>query len=228
MVKLILEGGGTAQQSRTVDKFYVSLLPKSKRMLYIPIAMPPDSFTFSECHDWIRGTFRPLGLTAITMWTDLTKKSYTDLDQFDTIYIGGGNTFQLLKALQDTGFLKILEKFAKSDRVIYGGSAGAIIFGKTISTASIGDDADENKIGLKNLKALNLVDGLEIDCHYKSHFDSEMHSFVKEHKCKLVGIPEESAVYITGKKKKIIGTEPVYIFSDGKKSKFKPGSLLKV
>jgi len=52
----------------------------------------------------------------------------------ETIYIGGGNTFKLLKELKESGFDKELLKFIKEGKPVYGGSAGALILGKNILT----------------------------------------------------------------------------------------------
>jgi len=49
------------------------------------------------------------------------------LQKYDTVYIGGGDTFKLLKLIRESGFDEKLLRYYKSGGAIYGGSAGAII-----------------------------------------------------------------------------------------------------
>ena len=42
MIKLILAGGGDAPDSKLADELFANMIPKGKKMLYIPIAMPPS------------------------------------------------------------------------------------------------------------------------------------------------------------------------------------------
>src|SRR3989344_9605702 len=131
MASLILAGGGDAPDSKPLDELFISLL-KTKKILYIPIAW--KTADFAGCKKWFSSTFFKLGFTNMEMWTDLNNKKIEDLNSFGGIYIGGGNTFSLLHDLRSSKFDKLLIEFLNSGRPIYGGSAGAIIFGKNINT----------------------------------------------------------------------------------------------
>ncbi|KSU85849.1 MULTISPECIES: Type 1 glutamine amidotransferase-like domain-containing protein [Fictibacillus] len=100
MGKLILAGGGDAEQTLPIDKVFESLINKKKPLLYIPIAMDTNSIPYDSCFIWINSVFNPLGVQGITMWTEseLDNKSAEDLRQFSAVYIGGGNTFSFLKS----------------------------------------------------------------------------------------------------------------------------------
>ncbi|MEK4670125.1 Type 1 glutamine amidotransferase-like domain-containing protein [Niallia sp. FSL R7-0271] len=117
----------------------------NKPLLYIPIAMD-GAIPFDECYKWINSVFKPLGIQEITMWTDLSNKTLEDLKQFSAIYIGGGNTFSLLNAIQISKLDKVLEEYIENEGVIYGGSAGAIILGANITCSHM----DANKTNLQN------------------------------------------------------------------------------
>jgi len=82
----------------------------------------------------------------------------------DIIFVEGGNTFYLLKAMRACNFEKIIRKLLQEGKVYIGSSAGSIVAGRTIQTA--GWDGDQNNVGLKDLKGLNLVP-FDIFVHYQ-------------------------------------------------------------
>ncbi|MBM7703632.1 peptidase E [Bacillus iocasae] len=51
------------------------------------------------------------------MWTNLESKSLSDLSQFSSIYIGGGNTFHLLNILRKTGFDELLKAYINQKKL---------------------------------------------------------------------------------------------------------------
>jgi len=59
----------------------------------------------------------------------------------------GGNTLALLSCIKAAGFASKL-KTVLNEVLIYGVSAGAIVFGHDIESAQIGPEADENTVGL--------------------------------------------------------------------------------
>jgi dipeptidase E len=225
MIKLILAGGGNNEDSKLIDKFFVNLIPKNKKMLYIPVAMSESRIPHKQCFEWIKSTFRPFNFTDIEMWEDLNNKKYSDLEKFGAIYIGGGNTFSLLNDLRNSGFIDLLKKFIRSGKLVYGGSAGAIIMGKSIETASFGDNADKNFVNLKDLSGLNLINNHNVQCHYKEGKDKEIITFVNNTGFPIIAIHEQTSLYIEDKKMKVIGFKPVYVFRKGGKIAFKPNSL---
>ena len=56
------------------------------------------------------------------------------IEQADAIFIGGGNTFRLLKALEDLDLLDPIRRKAKSGAPYIGSSAGSNVAGPTIKT----------------------------------------------------------------------------------------------
>lgn len=86
----------------------------------------------------------------------------------DIIYVGGGNTYYLLKAIRKCNFAKTINKLLKEGKVYLGASAGSIVAGKSIKTA--GWYGDKNVVNLRNLKGMNLVP-FNIFPHYDLKFD---------------------------------------------------------
>jgi dipeptidase E len=57
------------------------------------------------------------------------------------VYVSGGNTFILRRAMRQSGFDKILQNDLNSDQYVYGGcSAGSIVVGPSLEGYETGDD----------------------------------------------------------------------------------------
>lgn len=73
--RLILAGGGDADDSRPVDRLFASWAGRSGKILYLPIAMAASGRTYETCLNWLRTTLGPFGPSQIEMWTNLEGKS---------------------------------------------------------------------------------------------------------------------------------------------------------
>lgn len=205
-MRLILAGGGNEIKSKIVDSLFASLL-ENKRILYIPIAMK-DQRSAEECTIWLRNCLTPLGIETDT-WSDVSNKTLADLNDYGGIYIGGGNTFSLLKDFKDTGFIDVLRAFIEADGLVYGGSAGAIILGKNILSSP-----DKNLVGLNDTKGLNLINDYNVVCHYKEKYHDFVENLISQN-IRLIAIPEDSGIFVKNGKMVVIGNSSV-IVSDEK------------
>ncbi|WP_280771695.1 Type 1 glutamine amidotransferase-like domain-containing protein [Salipaludibacillus daqingensis] len=225
MGKLILAGGGDAEQTLSIDKEFANLINKEKPFLYIPIAMDINAIPYDSCFNWINSVFNPHGIEEIKMWTEseLNNKSVEDLKQFSAVYIGGGNTFSLLKDFKETFFTNVLKDYLAKGGIIYGGSAGAIIFGEDIRTCS---HMDSNNVGLKEFNGLGIVGNYSIWCHYNVANDDLISNYIFQYKNSVISLPEESALFIDDEVIKVIGTKPAILFGEENKKIIQPGTLL--
>ncbi len=217
-MRLVLSGGGDAKQTKELDKFFVSILPKNKKILYIPIAMR-GKYTFKECLNWIKSCLNPLGFDGIEMWTNLKNIKYKDLQNFGAIYIGGGNTFSLLNDFRKMNFINPLKQFIKNNGLIYGGSAGAIILGKSIKTAGFGGDVDRNIVKLKDLSGLNLIVDYAIQCHYTKRDNKKLKELKDKFDLKTISLPEGCGLYVENNKIIVKGKGSVFVIDDRKNRK---------
>ncbi len=90
----------------------------------------------------------------------------------------GGNTFQLLNNLRESGLFEAILEFTKKDSFVFAGfSAGSILMTPTIAVAGRpagndpSDSMDENIPGITDLTALSLVD-FEVYPHYDVNVDT--------------------------------------------------------
>jgi len=80
-----------------------------------------------------------------------------DLNNFDIIFVCGGNTFVYLYLIKKLGLDIKIKNFIKKGGLYIGVSAGSIIAGPDIKIASFGLNHDENIVKIKDLKGLELV-----------------------------------------------------------------------
>jgi len=218
---MILAGGGNAEQSQLVDEFFLQFLPREK-FLFIPHAVAPKLWNYERALEWIHKpkAFQDI---EIVMWEDISGKTLEDLGDFDAIYLMGGNTYELLHQLRESNFLELIPQFLDTNRIVYGISAGAYVLGKDITDRIPPEDEDKNKIGLKDLSSLNLLQNYNIHCHYISEHDEALLEFEKEYKIPLLAIPERSGIHADGESYTALGYEPVCIFrEDGDKEVIEP------
>jgi len=88
-------------------------------------------------------------------------KEYCNLN-IDIIYVCGGNTFTLVKVINECGFVPEIAEYLSRDVIYIGRSAGTHLTTKNIEHIL---PFDANQIGLENFDAMGLFDGI-IFCHY--------------------------------------------------------------
>ncbi len=160
------------------------------------------------------------------MWTDLYNRKWEDINKYDAVYFGGGNTYYLLNHVKNNKFDKLIKRYYKSGGIIYGGSAGAIILGRDIQTAGFGGDADRNQVGLTDFDGLNLVSGYSIQCHYSTYDDDELINYSKKKKIKVIALPDDTGLMITGKSMKVIGEGSAVLFDNKSRIVYMNDSLI--
>ena len=193
-MRLLLSGGGDPEFVVPLDELFASQIGPGKPVLYIPVAMEPHIFTYDQCHAWFLETYRPYGIEHIEMCTDLACAQ--DLEQYTAVYIGGGNTFKLLKAMKESHFDAKLTAYLRGGGLAYGGSAGALIFGQTIRSTH-----DVNDAGLADLSGLNLLGGRDVWAHYREDEAARIEAYGSD----LYILYEESGLFIQDGKIESVG-----------------------
>lgn len=225
-MKLFLSGGGSGEQSKELDELFAKQLDKSKPLLYIPIAIDKKKHPYKECLKWLKGTFNQLGVKNYRLLDEehLVDYNKVNLYDFSGIYIGGGNTSYLLKTLKELNFWNVLKRALKESLPIYGGSAGAIIFAKTI-TPSLNDD--ENFVKLTDFSGMDTLKGKDIFCHYSTLKEGNVKDIIKKYNLnKIIALSEETGLQISDDKIKVIGKKSAFLFFNNHKEELKSGSLI--
>ena len=160
---IFLNGGGDAKDSLELDKIFVSHLENNAKILYIPHANQDQYPNFTSSLDWINETLNNIDKNKkleITIPKSYEEFKTITLDKYNAIYIGGGNTYFLLNLLIKYNFTEKLINYYNNGGLIYGGSAGAIILGKSIETV-----IDEKNNPKESSQGLNLINNYSIVCH---------------------------------------------------------------
>lgn len=126
--------------------------------------------------------------------------SFSEIKDFDVIYVCGGNTFYLLKKVRESGFDEIIKEFIKTDKLYFGVSAGSILVGPNIEIAHPGD---KNDVNLQNLTGLNLTN-IIISPHYTDEEKSFIEGFKEKSPYPVVPLTNEQALLILDGKTKIV------------------------
>ena len=137
------------------------------------------------------------------------------LDGYEFIWLAGGNTFLLRRALKYTGIDEYLIKRVAEDSVIYGGeSAGAIMATPTLRGSEDASTNEDNpnyapKPYTKEAiwDGLGLIDYVVVP-HYKTpgleeSIDGYV-NYLKEHKIPFITIREDEAVLVNGDKEEFL------------------------
>lgn len=114
---------------------------------------------------------------------------YKNLD-IDAIYVGGGNTFGILKMLRSTGFDKTITNYIKKGVVYVGGSAGTHIVTKNIEHV-LPFDIDDFE--LNSYDGLGLYDGI-IFCHYTDDRKKYVDKALKENKYNVIILKDDEYI----------------------------------
>ncbi|MBR5178786.1 MAG: C-GCAxxG-C-C family protein [Lachnospiraceae bacterium] len=223
-MKLLLCGGGCGEQTVEANKVFNSVIDHEKPLLYIPLAMDEADHPYDDCLEWIKGELADVEFPYIEMVRAYEELSDKDFMAYCGIFIGGGNTFSLLKGLKDSGAFSKLGEYIRNNGIVFGGSAGAIIFGKDILTAMA---MDPNDVGLEDTAGFDVLGGKSIFAHYESGWSAEEKTrytqFIKEYSKTheaVIAIPEEDTVFIDGDKVQVIGDRPYYIYENGQVTEF--------
>jgi dipeptidase E len=116
------------------------------------------------------------------------------IEQTDAIFVGGGNTFRLLKALQDLDLLDPIRRRVKGGAPYIGSSAGSNVAGRTIKTTK-----DMPIVQPRSFDSLGLVP-FQISPHFQDPDPNSKHmgetqeerilQFLEENETPVVGIRE--------------------------------------
>lgn len=229
-MKLILNGGGVGKSVESARQLLSCLIDNSKKILYIPFAWLDT--TYDGCLEFMTDELSDVDKAGIDMVKTPEELMDKDFNHYACLYIGGGNTYKLLNDLKTSGaFDKIKKYLLEYNGIVYGGSAGAIIFGKDLDSCNTDD---ENEVGLVDNTGFDMINGYSLLCHYTNRgFEKTELSrkyLLELSKTKPVyAIPEEDTIFVDGDKIEFIGDRYYYEFINGidNKREIKIGSMKK-
>ena len=225
-MKLILNGGGDGKAAVSARQLLNRVIDHQKKILYIPFAWPDP--TYQGCLEFMIGELEDVEKAGIEMVRAAGELMSPELTDYACLYIGGGNTYKLLNDLKASGaFEKIRKYLTEEDGIVYGGSAGAIIFGKDLDSCNTDDD---NEVGLRDHAGFDMLGGYSLLCHYtnrnRERTELSRRYLLELSKIKPVyAIPEEDTICVNDGGVAFIGERPYYEFVHGTVTERKPESV---
>src|SRR4029450_1006644 len=173
-----------------VEQQIKSFLGNAKNVLFFPFALF-DRDTYAAM---TKARFAVMGYSIET--AHAASDPHHAIEQTDAIFIGGGNTFRLLKALQDLDLLDPIRQRVKRGAPYIGSSAGANVAGPTIKTTK-----DMPIVQPRSFDSLGLVP-FQISPHFQDPDPNSEHmgetqeerilQFLEENETPVVGIRERA------------------------------------
>jgi len=174
---------------------------------------------YDTCDEWFKQIFSPC-------WYDIAvlrdPADDVNFEEYDLVYIGGGNTYSLIYDLRENDLVQPLLEYAGQGGVVYGGSAGAIILGEHIGTAV----GDENYVDIDDFDALALIHGYDFRPHHTTEHRDAVTEHIEEAGNPVMCCPEPSGVRLKGDEATIIGEKPVILRHGNREIRLQPDSTV--
>ena len=165
-----------------------TFLGSAQTVLFFPFAL----YDRDDYAAKVKARFAAIGYSVESVHA--TDNPRNAIERTDAIFIGGGNTFRLLKALQDLELLEPIRQQVKSGTPYIGSSAGSNVAGPTIKTTK-----DMPIVQPRSFDSLGLVP-FQISPHYLDPDPNSTHmgetqeerilQFLEENETPVVGIRE--------------------------------------
>ena len=191
-----------------------NVLSDARRVLFFPFALH-DRAAYAEK---AKARFAEMGYSVQSAHE--TSDPEKAVRETDAIFIGGGNTFRLLKALQDLGFMEPIRRKVESGATYIGSSAGSNVAGPTIKTTK-----DMPIVQPRSFDSLGLVP-FQISPHFQDPDPNSTHmgetqeerilQFLEENDTPVVGMREGAWLLAEGDRVTLKGLTGARIFRRGK------------
>lgn len=197
------------------DRIKEFLGDKANNAIFIPYAAV--TFSFDEYEEKVNARFAEIGhhVTGIHRFINPVEA----IENADAIVVGGGNTWQLVKMLQEKGLMKVIRKKVKKGTPYIGWSAGSNIACPTLRTTN-----DMPIVEPLKFKTLKLVP-FQINPHYLDDHPANHGGETREVRIKefievnrdiyVVGLRESTMLLVEDEEMELIGPRKARIFKYG-------------
>ena len=202
-----------------------SFLGDLKRVLFVPYAL----FDRDKYAATAQQRFEKMGYVLTSVHT--SNDPVAAVNETDAVFIGGGNTFRLLKALYEFDLLDVIRNRVSNGMPYIGSSAGSNVAAPTIRTTN-----DMPIVQPPSLDALGLV-SFQINPHYLDPDPNSKHmgetreerliQFLEENDTPVVGLREGAMLRIENGETILRGSSGARIFRKGMEPvEISPGARL--
>ncbi|HEX6187486.1 MAG TPA: dipeptidase PepE [Pyrinomonadaceae bacterium] len=215
-MRLLLISNSTLHGSGYLDHAASEIqdfLGEVKRVLFVPYALHDMDKYAAQA----KARFEKMGCELNSIHT--ASEPAKAVREAEAIFIGGGNTFRLLKALYDYDLLEAIRERVREGMLYIGSSAGSNVAAPTIRTTN-----DMPIVQPPSFEALGLV-RFQINPHYLDADPNSTHKgetreeriiqFLEENETPVVGLREGAMLRIENGKTLLKGSTGARIFRRG-------------
>lgn len=184
-----------------------------KRLLFVPYALHDRDAYAAK----VRERFQRLEIEVESVHAASDPRQA--VEQAEAVFIGGGNTFRLLKALYDNALLEPIRKRVDAGMPYMGASAGSNVAGPTVRTTN-----DMPIVEPPSLAALNIFP-YQINPHYLDPEPGSTHmgetreerllQYLEDNETPVIGLREGSFLRVANGEIWLKGLRPARIFRRG-------------
>lgn len=184
-------------------------------VVFIPYAAV--TFSYDEYEAKVQARFNEIGIKVRSIHHALNKRNF--LRNAEAVVIGGGNTFALLKKMQEEDLLDVIHRRVKGGMPYVGWSAGSNVTCPTICTTN-----DMPIVQPESFRAIGLV-SFQINPHYldanpEGHAgetrEQRILEYLEANRSRyVVGLREGCMLRIDDNGIELIGSRPMRIFKKG-------------
>ena len=212
IINSTLHGSGYLDHA---EKEIRDFLGRSARTIFVPFAVHDRRAYAAKAQE----RFRDMGFSLLSIH-DLSNMPRA-IDEADAIFVGGGNTFRLLKGLYDYALLAPIRRRVAAGMPYIGSSAGSIVACPTLKTTK-----DMPVVQPPSFEALGLVP-FQISPHYLDPDPSSTHmgetqeeritQFLEENEGAVVGLREGSLLRVQEGTVTLKGPNTARVFRRGER-----------
>lgn len=210
MSKFVLIGGGengrkgTEYETEEIDKEIIKLTNKVNNINFLFIAHG------NNYEDSYYEIMKKIYTEKFNCNCDILRKEKVKekeiarkkVEWADIVYVGGGNTLNMMKLWIESGFDEILKSFLQKEKVFCGISAGAICWCKYGISDSKKNNEDDEYIIVKGLDIFNILFCPSYDERIKS--EGNLEKLMKNVNMPMIALEKGTAIVINNGEYKII------------------------
>ena len=188
-------------------------LGKIKRVLFVPFALHDQTAYAAR----VRAHFVTMGYELDSVHASRDMKE--SVERAEAVFIGGGNTFRLLKSLYDFDLVDAIRRRVEDGMPYMGASAGSNVASPTIRTTN-----DMPIVGPPSFEALGLVP-FQINPHYRDPIPGSTHmgetreeriiQFLEENETPVIGLREGALIRVENGSCELRGISGARLFRKG-------------
>jgi dipeptidase E len=197
-----------------------SFLDGLHRVAFVPFAQP-DHLGYTER---VRERLERMGLEVLQVG------DVRDLDDAEAVFVGGGNTFRLLRTLQQRSLMEPIRELVRAGMPYVGSSAGTNVAAPTIKTTN-----DMPIVEVASLDAFGFVP-FQINPHYldaktdSTHMgetrEERLTDYLEDNDTPVIGLREGSALRVEQGAVRLVGEKTARLFRRGQTpAELAPGTV---